>query len=93
MENYMPGIYVISCESYIKARIIKIKTTKQSHIEEMSRLSENGISADLSSHSPTPDGYQMFLHMYSDGGLICQQILDALSRLPDGHVVVERINC
>jgi hypothetical protein len=35
----------------------------------------------------------MFLHENVDGGLICQQILNTLFRLPKSGVIVERINC
>jgi hypothetical protein len=35
----------------------------------------------------------MFLDTETDGKIICQQILDALLRMPDGNVVIERINC
>lgn len=80
-------------ESHIKARIIKIRTNERCHIEEAIRLASNGISAQLSSHSQTPEGFQMFLHENADGGVVCHQILNALSRLPDGNVVIERINC
>jgi len=93
MENFMPGIYVIRRESHIKAKVIKIKTTGQRHIEETIKLANNGISAMLSSHSRTPEGYQIFLQLDADGGLICQQILDALLSLPYDRVVLERINC
>jgi hypothetical protein len=89
----MTGINVISRKSYIKARIIKIKTAQLFHIEETVKLANNGISSKLSSHSRTPEGYQMFLHVDTDGGLICRQILDALLRLPEGSIVIERINC
>lgn len=89
----MDRICIISRESYIKARIIKIKTTEQFFIEEAIILANNGISTQLSSHARTPDGYQMFLREDADGGLICRQILDVLLRLPDGNVIVEKINC
>jgi hypothetical protein len=92
-EFFMTGINVISRKSYIKARTIKIKTAQLFHIEETVKLANNGISSKLSSHSRTPEGYQMFLHVDTDGGLICQQILDALLRLPEGNIVIERINC
>ncbi len=93
MENFMIGIYVIRRKSYINAKTIKIKTMGQRHIEETIRLANNGIAAMLSSHSRTPEGYQIFLQSDSDGELICQQILDVLLRLPYERVVVERINC
>jgi hypothetical protein len=93
VEKCMNGICVIMRESYIKARIIKIKTKEPCYIEEAVRLAGNGISAQLSSHSPTPEGYQMFLHENADGGLVCHQILNALLRLPDGNVIIERTNC
>jgi hypothetical protein len=64
-----------------------------SYIEEIIRLANNGISNKLSSHARTADGYKMFLISETDGELICQQILDALLCLPNGNVVVERINC
>ena len=89
----MTGIYVIRRESHIKARAIKIKTMEQRHIEETINLANNGISAMLSSHSRTPEGYQIFLQSDADGDLICQRILDALLHLPYGSVVLERINC
>jgi len=89
----MNGIYVISRESYIKARIIKIRTKETLHIEEAIKLAHNGFSAELSSHSETPDGFQMFLHENADGESICRKIFDALSRLPSGNTIVERINC
>ena len=93
MENFIPGIYVIRRESHIKAKAIKIKTTGQRHIEETINLVNNGISAMLSSHSRTPEGYQIFLQSDADGDVICQQILDALLRLPYEKIVLERINC
>ena len=93
VEKSMHGICVIIRESYIKARIIKIRTKEQCYIEEAIRLAGNGISAQLSSHSQTPEGFQMFLHENADGGLVCHQILNALFRLPDAHIVIERINC
>jgi hypothetical protein len=93
MENFMPGIYVIRRESHIKAKVIKIKTTGHRHIEETIKLANNGISAMLSSHSRTPEGYQIFLQVDADGGLIYQKILDALLPLPYDRVVLERINC
>lgn len=89
----MHEICVIMRESYIKARIIKIRTKEQCYIEEAIRLASNGISTQLSSHSQTPEGFQMFLNENADGGVVCHQILNALFRLPDGNVVVERINC
>ncbi|HVO66136.1 MAG TPA: hypothetical protein VMT12_06625 [Syntrophales bacterium] len=89
----MSRIYIISRESYIKARIIKIKTSEHLCIDEAIRLANNGLSPQLSSHSQTSDGYQMFIHENADGGLICRQIIDALSRLPHGNIVIERINC
>lgn len=93
VEKCMNGICVIMRESYIKARIIKIKTNEQCYIEEAITLANNGISTQLSSHSRTPDGYQMFLHENADGGLLCQKILNALFRLPDSNIIIERINC
>jgi hypothetical protein len=93
MENFIPGIYVIRRESYIRARAIKIRTMGQRHIEETINLANNGISAMLSSHSRTPEGYQIFLQSDADGELICQQIIDALLCLPYDRVVLERINC
>jgi len=93
MENLIPEIYVIRRETHIKAKVIKIKTTGQRHIEETIELATNGISAMLSSHARTPEGYQIFLHVDADGGLICQQIIDVLLSLPYDRVVLERINC
>jgi hypothetical protein len=93
VEKSMHGICVIIRESYIKARIIKIRTKEQCYIEEATRLASNGISAQLSSHSQTPEGFQMFLHENADGGLVCHQILNALFRLPDANILIERINC
>ncbi len=93
VEKCMHGICVIMRESYIKARIIKIRTNEQCYIEEAIRLASNGISAQLSSHSQTPEGFQMFLHENADGGLVCNHILNALFPLPDSNVVIERINC
>ena len=89
----MNGICVISRESYIKARVIRIKTTEQCHIEETIKLANNGFSPKLLSHARIADGYQIFLDADADGRMICQQLLDALLRLPDGNVVIERINC
>jgi hypothetical protein len=93
MGNFITGIYVIRRESHIKAKAIKIKTMGERHIEETINLVNNGISTMLSSHSRTPEGYQIFLQPDADGDLICQQILDALLRLPYDRVVLERINC
>jgi hypothetical protein len=93
MENFITGIYVIRRESHIKAKAIKIKTMGQRHIEETNNLANNGISAMLSSHSRTPEGYQIFLQPDADGDLICQRILDTLLRLPYDRVILERINC
>jgi len=93
MENFIPGIYVIRRESHIKAKVIKIKTTGQRHIEEIIKLANNSISAMLSSHARTPEGYQIFLQLDADGELICQKILDALLSLPSDMIVLERINC
>ena len=93
MGNFIPGIHVVRRESHIKAKAIKIKTTGQRHIEETINLINNGISAMLSSHSRTPEGYQIFLQSDADGDLICQRILDVLLRLPYYKVVLERINC
>lgn len=89
----MNEICVISRESYIKARVIKIRSTQRCHIEEAIRLANNGFSPKISSHAPIADGYQMFLHSNADGKIICQKIIDALLRLPEGNVVIERINC
>lgn len=89
----MQEICVIMRESYIKARIIKIRTKEPRYIEEAIRIASNGISTHLSSHSQTPEGFQMFLNENADGGAVCHQILNALFRLPDGNVVIERINC
>lgn len=89
----MNRICIISRESYIKARIIKIKSTEQCHIEETIKLANNGISLKVLSHARIPDGYQMILDSDADGRMICQQLIDALLRLPDGSVVIERINC
>lgn len=93
MENFMNGICVVSRESYIKARVIKIKTTNECCIEETIKLASNGIASTLLSHARVPGGYQMFLDSEADGKMICQRILDALLRLPDGNVVIERVNC
>jgi hypothetical protein len=93
MENFMNRILLVSRESYIKARIIKIKTTNEYYIDETIKLASNGISLMLLSHARVSDGYQMFLDSEADGKMICQQILDALLRMPDGNVVIERINC
>jgi hypothetical protein len=93
MENFMNGICIVSRESYIKARIIKIKTTNERCIEEAIKLASNGISSTLLSHARVSDGYQMFLDSEADGKMICQRILDALLRMPDGNIVIERINC
>jgi len=89
----MTEICLISRESYIKARVIKIKTTEQSHIEETIKLANNGISLKVLSHARISDGYQMILDSDADGRMICQQLIDALLRLLDGSVVIERINC
>ena len=89
----MNGIHVINRRSYIKARSVKIVSKETSHIEKVISLANNGISNKLSSHAQTADGYKMFLNSESDGELICQQILDALLCLPNGYVVIERINC
>jgi hypothetical protein len=93
MQTFMTGIYIIKRESYIKAKVIKIKTTGQRHIEESIKLASNGISALLSSHGLTEEGYQIFLQGDADGEMICQKILDALLPLPYERVVLERINC
>lgn len=93
MEDFVTRICVIRRESHIKARAIKIKTTGKRHLEETINLANNGISAMLSSHSRTPEGYQVFLQPDVDGDLICQQILDVLLRLPYDKVTLERINC
>jgi hypothetical protein len=92
-ESCMNGIYVISRKSYIKASIIRIKTTEQCFIEEAIKLASNGMSYLLLSHARISDGYQLFLNAEADGKMICQKILDALFYLPDGNVVIERINC
>jgi hypothetical protein len=89
----MNGICVISRESYIKARVIRVKTTEQRHIEETIKLANNGMSHKLLSHARIADGYQIFLDSNADGRMICQQLLDTLLCLPDGNVVIERINC
>lgn len=89
----MNRICVIRRESYIKARIIKIKTTEQGCIEETIKLANNGFLSKLLSHARIPDGYQMFLNSDADGKIICEKLLDALLCLPDGNVVIERINC
>jgi hypothetical protein len=93
MKTFISGIYIIKRESYIKAKVIRIKTIRQCHIEESIRLANNGISAMLSSHGLIEDGYQMFLQGDTDGELICQKIIDALLPLIDDRVVLERINC
>ncbi len=94
MGNLMNGICIVSRESYIKARIIKIKTMNECYIEEMIKLASNGISLKLLSHARVSDGYKMFLDAEADGKMICQQILDALlRRMHDVNVVIERINC
>ncbi|MBN1664888.1 MAG: hypothetical protein JW943_14910 [Deltaproteobacteria bacterium] len=89
----MNEICVISSEHYIKARIIKVKTNQTCHIEETIKLAANGLSTNLLSHARIADGYQMFLQPNADGKTICQAIVDALLCLPDGNVVIERINC
>jgi len=89
----MNRICVIKRESYIKARIIRIKTTEQNCIEETIRLAHNGFSSILLSHARIADGYQMFISADIDGKMICDKLLDALLCMPDGHVVIERINC
>jgi len=93
MVHFMNGICVISRESYIKARVIKIKTPNECYIDEMIKLASNGISLMLLSHARIPDGYQMFLDSEADGKMLCQRILDALMCMPDGNVVIERVNC
>ena len=93
MNNFVTGIYIIKRTSYIKAKVIKIKTTRKRHIEESIKLANNGISAMLSSHGPTKEGYQIFLRVDADGERICQKIVDALLPLSYDSVVVERINC
>ena len=93
MQDRIPEIYVIKRNSHIKARAIKIKTIGQRHIEETVNVVNNGILTKLSSHARTSDGYQIFLQPDADGEFICQQILDALLRLPYEKVVVEKINC
>ncbi len=57
------------------------------------KAANNGMSHKLLSHARISNGYQMFLDTDTDGKTICQQILDALLRLPEGNVVIERINC
>lgn len=89
----MNEICVISRKSYINARVIKVKTTQYCHIEATIKLANNGFSPKILSHARIKEGYQMFLHTNADGKAICQQIIDALLRLPDGNVVIERINC
>ncbi len=89
----MNEICVITRESYIKARVIKIKTNQQCHIEEAIKLANNGFSPKIQSHAPILDGYQMFLHSNADGKLICDKLIDAFLHLPSGNVVIERINC
>jgi len=93
MNTYISGIYIIKRKSYIKAKVIKIKTSRQLHIEESIKLANNGISTLLSSHGLIEEGYQMFLQGDTDGELICQKIIDALLPLTDDRVVLERINC
>jgi hypothetical protein len=89
----MNRICIISRESFIKARAIKIKTTLDCHIEAIIKLANNGISQNLLSHARIPDGYKMFLYSDADGKEICQQLIDVLSPLLDDNVVVEKINC
>ena len=89
----MNEICVISRESYIKARIIKIKTANEYYIDEAIKLASNGISSMLLSHARIANGYQMFLDSEADGKVICQRIVDALLHMPFGNVVIERINC
>jgi hypothetical protein len=89
----MNRICVIKRESYIKARIIRIKTTEQNCIEETVRLANNGFSSILLSHARIVDGYQMFINADIDGKIICDKLLDALLCMPDGNVIIERINC
>ncbi len=86
-------ICIISRESYIKARIIKIKTTEQNCIQETINLANNGISPKLLSHARIAEGYQMFLHEDADGKAVCDQILEAFRHLPSESVVIEKINC
>ena len=74
----MHRICVIRRESYIKARIIKIKTTEQSCIEETIKVANNGFSSKLLSHARIADGYQIFVHSDIDGKIICDKLLDAL---------------
>ncbi len=93
MESFINSICVIRRESHIKAKTIKIKTMGPRQIEEMTNLVNNGISALLSSHSRTPEGYQIFLQPDADGDLICERIIDALLNLSHDGAVVERINC
>ncbi len=93
MESFINSICVIRRESHIKAKTIKIKTMGSRQIEEMTNLVNNGISALLSSHSRTPEGYQIFLQPDANGDLICQRIIDALLNLSHDAVVLERINC
>jgi len=89
----MNRICVIRRESYIKARIIRIKSTEQGCIEETIKLANNGFSSQLLSHARIADGYQMFISSDTDGNMICDKLLDALWCLPDSSVVIERINC
>jgi len=91
--NSMNRICIVSRESFIKARVIKIKTTTDCHIEAIIKLANNGISHNLLSHARISDGYKMFLYSDANAKMICQQIIDVLLPLPDDDVVVERINC
>jgi hypothetical protein len=93
LKIFYDRIHVTSQTSYIKARRIRINTTDAHHIEEVIRLSENGIASSIASHARIPEGYQIFPHLHADGEWICKQIRDALSRLPGGYVIIERINC
>lgn len=89
----MNEICVITRESYIKARVIKIKSTQQCHIDETVKLANNGFSPTIQSHAPVPEGYQMFLQANADGQKICEKLIDAFLRLQTGNVIIERINC
>jgi hypothetical protein len=89
----MNRICIIKRESYIKARVIRIKTTEEGCIEETIRMANNGFSSKLASHARIADGYQMFINSDVDGKMICDKLLDALLCLNNGNVVIERINC
>jgi hypothetical protein len=89
----MIRICVVTRESCIKARIVKIRSNEQSHIEETIKLVNNGISHMLLSHARISGGYQMFLDSDADGEVIFNQVLDVFSGLPEANVVIEKINC